>query len=333
MYKELWFDSATATSSSSKYLKTDTPLFYFDSSLTRVLSAKVLEVIIPQTYYNFVPYPTTLKSGVPVDTVRSNGTTEYAPHGHQAWKLIGYNTQNSNTMVINIPTGGGSAAEFVAFMTTKFFGTAFGTFATAFNTCTGLTATSASVVYNSGAETLDWTINITTNVGTTPRFGIKFVNSSLGYGLPFEAKSLGFEAAENPFTSNGTQLKFTSGFCNANPYSYMTLHSKALGSFFNINPNSNVEPNVYNYAEQSIGDSVSIIPLDGNYRSVVTWRDPDPDNKFTEIKSVIEKVDFYLTLGPYTNEPVNLNGQCFQVKMGLEFDDDVSSSLKRMRTN
>ena len=334
MYKELWYDSITATQSATKYPATDTPLFYFDSSIRRIKSAKILEVILPQSYYSFVPYPQTFTGTKPADTI-INGETIFAPRGHQIWKLEAYNPSNSNKFDILVPVGGGSAQELVAYFTNVTFNPLVGlpAFKVAFLAMTGVALNTATVTFNAGPETLTWSFATATDVGlnTAAIFGIRFQEQPAGFGLPYAAYSLGFPKFSNPFVNKNFNIVYTSKFCNANPYNYITLQSESLGTFFSINPNSNSEANVFGYNVKSVTNALTVIPLTSNYTSVATWEDPNPSSQFTDIKATIDRMDFYLTLGPYINEPLDLNGQSFQVKIAIETEDDGGDMLKRQR--
>lgn len=324
MYRELWFDSATTESSSTKYSALNTPIFYFNAPIQGLVSAKILEVIMPQSFYNFVDYPKAFSGDIPIDTI-IDGVKYFAPYGHQVWRLQAYNPQNSNTMDLKVPAGSGSALEFVEYTNTVTFGTDFATFQAAFNAMTGLTCVSATVVYNIGPETVSWVINVSTNVGfnTPPVFGIQFPEQISKKGRTFAASSLGFPAALNAFKNDGFALTFTSSFCNANPFNYVTLHSDTLGSFFSINPNTSITENVYNYTVQDETNALAIMPLNSNYTSVNIWQDPNPGSKFSEMIKTVDRLDFYFSIGPYTKAPLDFNMQSFQVKVAIETEEKM----------
>lgn len=331
MYHELWFDSATTESSSTKFSALNTPVFYFNKAIQGLKSAKVLEIIVPQSFYNFVDYPKAFSGGNPVDTV-VNGVKYFAPQGHQAWRLEVYNPQTNASFDMKLPAGSGSAIEFTTYTNETTFGTDFATFQTAFTTLTGLVCTSAAVVYNPGPETIKWYINVSADVGldTPPVFGIRFSEQLTKAGRTFAAYSLGFPLALNPFRNENFSLTFTSSFCNANPFNYICLQSKTLGPFFAVNPNSGVVENVYKYNIQNTSNTLAMMPLTSNYTSVNVWTDPNPGYRFTEMIKSVDRLDFYLTLGPYHEAPIDLNKQSFQVKIAIETEESVDMN-KRQR--
>jgi len=327
-YIELVLDSAVANSSSTKYLKTDTPIFNLDTPLKNVKSIKVIEAIIPQTWYNYTR-PLVFSGGVPVDAI-VDGVQQFAPHGHQIWRLKLYNPSNSNVAYINFNEGGYSTAQLAIYLNDYFN---LPSFPATFLALTGETLTTASVTYNPGAETISFRFTHSPNGIGPIMLGISVEDFTSGeYGLPYVAHVLGLRNILNPFMTTLGTTTFTTQFCNANPFNFVSIRSRSIGTQFDVISNSNITPNTYDFQLQNISETLAVIPLSGNFGSITNWQDPDPYRKFMGVEK-LDKIDLYLTLGPYILEPLNLNQASFQVKFGIETfeEEELVSTNKRLR--
>jgi hypothetical protein len=123
--------------------------------------------------------------------------------------------------------------------------------------------------------------------------------------------------------------------------SYLYVNSSSLGPLTNLY----LPQGAFNLGGGNAGPQIAKVPVAGNSGDVLFWQDPDPQKWFDlENLSLLNQVDFYLTLGNTTTQlPLKLNGLSFSLKLAIltnEFThSDLSSGLaqsdrvvKRMRS-
>jgi len=122
--------------------------------------------------------------------------------------------------------------------------------------------------------------------------------------------------------------------------SYLYVNSSSLGPLVNLY----LPQGAFNLGGGNAGPQIAKVPVTGNSGDIIFWQDPDPQKWFDlENLSLLNQVDFYLTLGNTTTQlPLRLNGLSFSLKLAIltnEFThSDLSSGLaqsdrvvKRMR--
>lgn len=332
-YEEIILDSATAFQSATKYPATDTPIFGLGAGIGKIKSIKVLEVTFPYSWYNISGETSTYTGNDQLDNVQVfPGRTVWAASGHQEHSIFFYNPSTAfphTTLRVKLPAGDGSAQTIVAYLNT-YLNTA--PALADLSTLSGLTVNSVTITYNTGPETISWEIAHNFVILTASKLGIAFRDPNVSdYGACFGMLAWGHPYRENPFLFTSLKHYYTSSFCNATPFKYVLLNSNAIGSYFPLNQNysTKVAGNTFGYDITGVSQAMACIPLTENYKGIITYNDPDPDSKFAEFDNLLQKFDLYLTLGPW-QQPLILNNQSFQVKIGITRDNGVGSNKRKM---
>jgi hypothetical protein len=342
MYKEIWFDSDLAISSATKYPSTDTPIFYFPEGFKGATRIKVLEAIIPKTWQDVIEETAIDPSSVDNPGDWTNGFTYfYAPHGHQQYRVIFYNPTNP-ALKFNwfFPGNLHTTQDLVDYFNNDVFNGAaplFPQFRNGINTLTGGTnmATNSLVSIDANGR-LFWQIYLVSTPGGglgVPYIAMKFFPTTPpGTKLPFLAKIMGLNAFQTSFGSayfDGTGVVnelVSAVFPINNPFNYLTIQSNAIGANFQCSPNSFNDSNVYGYYVQDGKQSVvAEIPSTEAMGQTTVYKDPNPDRKFTVVQDFVGQLDFFVSLGPYINDPLNFNGASFKLKVAFETLEDINA--------
>ena len=328
-YVEIILDSATAFQSSVPgSAPTDTPQFDLGQGITNIHGAKVVEAVIPFSWYNWT---TQIDKG----------------SGSPMNQIIFASSTGDFSQRITIPPGNYTAPQLAAFLDTYVKSVTFAAQMATYN----LSATWApnSVVYNAITGTIDWTLNLTWNSNVTTAKPLQiFV---LGYdddnkGRSQQASLLGFQQGDNltntfissnlddttnwTFTSNSTVAQCTGP-------NYLYICSKTLGPLLRCSPNQDISIGQNNLNFISSGYSspeTEMIPINANPGGVIIWQDPygqafDLLNLFQ-----LQKFDMYISLGPYVGyAPLKLNGLSFQVKLKLILASDNMPMTQLQQTS
>lgn len=307
-YHEIIIDSRDAlTQFSSSYTSLNWPKITLGKPLERVAAVKVLQVIIPNTYYpiNSTNNQIGYYSWLGTDPVRwtNQGPDSITPGNYTKTEL---DTQVSNTLTNSIPTTF-SVTDLPAQMKSYYLNSG--------------TAPADRNYMFSFLNTLQTSEEINNNARTNPRLILgweggagRITGSLLGAGTS------GITVSKGPqvFGGAGT-LKFTTttNVVQSNGPPSIYLNSSIIGSMIHVYLNGNghmIPPNTGNDNSQICSIPVKNVARGEN----IIYSDPDPQKwfRFGGNLNFPTSFDFYLTSG-VNNIPLDLNGQSFIVKLGV----------------
>jgi hypothetical protein len=329
---EVVCDSNTAeysTEPAGFYTSIDTPIFSLGGGIDkRVKGVKVTEVIIPYSWYNWWPalyYPRPYERGT-----AGFGESLLTFYLEDSAVPVSY------TVDLPLPSyvgGNYTAAGWCAAVNTLINSTYFTTTLDLIdlvgpytNTCTYNTQTmrmEISIVgsFVGGGSKIAFYVR-NADGGTTP---------SNPTGKTLHGCMTGLEQGYNFFTQVGTGFTFISPYIlNMAGCNNVVLHSDALGSLFNIQPNFyDASRSFFKTGVNGETNTLAVIPINAAVGENIVWKNEDRAGYFkVSTSNRITNFDLYLTLGPFPNK-IRLNNQGFVVKLLLEVDDaelDMQSS-------
>lgn len=322
-YTELFCDSAVAFNSSlGGSSSKNTPDFYVGNGFTDVLGIKVIEVIVPTSWYN----------------VRDNIILGNQP----ANRIYFHTTSYQGTgLYIDVPIGNYTALQLASTLTTLLNSASF---IAAILITPGWIVTPGlgSVTYDPITSKFSWYFQIDNMTvldqiymapyGGSNDMGLLDLNVLLGLDNGVTGLNLFTQTIVGSGIGDIVDMTFTSNYANPVGANYITVNSKKLGPILKCIQNEDVSNGQNTYGYDVIGLSspaIAKVPLNVGNGEVQTWQDPGHAQVFeTPFLRKIDRFDLYLTLGPYKT-PIDLNGLPFQVKFKLLIKTDTSPlSLK-----
>jgi len=312
-YHEMCIDSADSTNAfSSAYTRLNWPKITLGKPLDNVVALKVLQVIVPKTYYVFNS---------------TNNTFRYYWYFTSTWTLDG---------TVTIPVGNYTRAELLVVIQALLDPLTYAWTITDlpnqlkmtyFNNATSAASRYMMFTFSTTGRTFE---GINNNGRSNAREALGWEGDS-GSGTGGALTGSGITVYRGttadpyknvwPVTTGltpGGKSTITPFVQQQNGPKYIYLNSKTIGPAFNIFLNGYAHMIPANSG--ATGPQICKIPVDNTpFGENIIYSDPDPQKWFhCPLGKIPSQLDFYLTLGVDNPDiPLDLNGASFIVKLGI----------------
>lgn len=277
-YIELQLDSQVATTSGTSLSSFDTPVFNLGRQISNIAAVKIIDVQIPFSYY--VISSTSDNTGSLMNT-------------------LSFATPDSISASIRITPGNYTGTSLAATLTTLLT-----------TACQAFPNYNSSFLVTFDSSTGKFIFTYTVGSGSTAgQFSFTFSTGVAGTITPL-ASILGFGIGT--YTSTGDVL-IAPNVAQVTGPNYIYVNSNYLGSILKCW----LPQSTYGVVGQS-NPQIAKIPVNCNPGGVIDWQDSTP-NLWFDAKNLFQmlNIDLFLSLGPYSQTPITLNGLPFSIKLGL----------------